>query len=653
MKKKLKLGSILIAASMFCSTISYAQVKESWTKEIPGGFTWQKVFASGNYLISNVEGLSKINAETGKTAWTLKNFSNIDMENVDELQGTSLLSVKKDGVTYLIDPFSGETKFDSKAAGISELSDKVLLYQSNTLFLAGKDVIQKPIIMLVDISKGQTLWKMQEDFGTIISINELSKTELLLVTIFNNYKLNITNGTVIWKNAISAESEQIANMKGAMGNLVKEMANAAAASAKNDIVVRYFENQTKTVFVLGVEKKENKPSPDGKSTVTVYKNSYHAYDMVDGKRYWTKAIEMDGKISQCAFYNDNFIVMPSNELTTKVNMFDLKTGVGKWGKKGKGTKINGGVTGHYLANDKIMITGSKNGKNSLYLLDINTGLPLFKKPTKIVGEIDQTFTTAKGILYLTSYEINAIDPATGLLAFEKSISTTPSLCKEKDDKLYVFDKSQGKIISIDLMTCAVSNISQNEVGADGKEEFTALEIRTDGFVLTSSQNIAYINREGTTVYNKYFPAPKESGLKQALLYAQAARAAYIGVRSAQASYAFNDAARQTNSATGQQVLGAFGDAYGQLSKDATGFALQSIKQAQARFKASTQGRDFVIILTDTEHGNLLAVVNKNTGVIIGEVNLGREKSPKYTVDDVGGQIFMENKKGGIVSYKLN
>jgi len=49
----------------------------------------------------------------------------------------------------------------------------------------------------------------------------------------------------------------------------------------------------------------------------------------------------------------------------------------------------------------------------------------------------------------------------------------------------------------------------------------------------------------------------------------------------------------------------------------------------------------------------LAVVNKNTGELIGEVNLGREKNPKYTVDDITGQIFMENKKGNIVSYKLN
>ena len=651
MKNTLQKVMLFTAVSLFTSASIFAQVKEIWTKEIPGSFLWQKVYTSGNFLFANAEGLSKVNSETGKTIWTLKQFPNIASENVDELQGSSLLSVVKEGATYLIDPFSGEIKFDSRASGISELKDKVVLYKSNALFLAGKDLAQKPIILLVDVNKGQVLWKMQEEFGSIISINELSKTELLLVTIFNNYKINITNGSVIWKNAISAESEKVANMGGALGSLVKEVANAAAD--KSDIVVRYFENSTKTVFVLGVEKKEDKPSPDGKSTVVVYKNSYHAYNMADGKRFWNKAIEMDGKISQCAFYNDNFIVMPSDELTTKVNMFDLNTGVGKWGKKGKGTKINGGVSGCYLANDKMMIVGTKNGKNSLYLLDVNTGLPLFKKPSKILGDIAQTYLTSKGILYLTTSEINVIDPSTGVLGFEKSIYTNPSLCKATDDKLYVYDKSQGKIISIDLMTCAITSVSQSSVYADGKEEFTALELRTDGFLLSSSQNIALISSTGATVFSKYFPAPKESGLMQALLYAQAARAAYVGVRSAQASAAFNDAARQTNNATGKQVLGAFGDAYGDYSKQATGFALQSIQQAQARFKASSQGRDFVIILTDTDHGNVLAMVNKYNGQVMGEVNLGREKSPKYTVDDVTGQIFMENKKGNIVSYKLN
>ena len=651
MNKSLKSGIFLAAICLITTANIFAQVKEIWTKEMPGGFLWQKVFASGNYLVSNADGLSKVNNETGKTVWTLKSFSNISMESVDELPGTSLVSVKKDAVTYLVDPFSGEIKFDSKSAGIFELKETKVLYQSNGLFLAGKDYENKPCIMFVSVNNGKVLWKMQEEFGGIISVNELSKTDLLLVTVFNIYKINVTNGSVIWKNSVSAESEKVANMSGAFGNLVKDI--AVNAAEKSDIVVRYFENPSRTVFVLGVEKKENKPSPDGKSTVEVFKSSYHAYNMSDGKRYWNTAVEVGGKISQCAFYNDNFIVMPNDDLMTKVNMFDLKSGAGKWGKKGKGTKIKGGVSGCYLANDKMMIVASKGGKNSLYVLDVNTGLPLFKKPTKIVGDITQTFLTSKGILYITSYQINVIDPATGVLAFENAINTNPSLVKETSDELFVFDKSQGKIISINLMTCAITNISQNAVAADGKEEFNTLELRTDGFILTSSQNIAYINKSGATVYNKYFPAPKESGLKQALLYAQAARAAYIGVRSAQASVAFNDAARQTSNATGQQVLGAFGDAYGDLSKEATGFALQSIKQAQARFKASAQSRDFVIILADTERGNVLAVVNKNTGELIGEVNLGREKNPKYTVDDITGQIFMENKKGNIVSYKLN
>ena len=651
MKTTLHKIFLLAFVAVFSAASLNAQVKEIWTKEIPGSFLWQKVFTSGNFLYTNAEGLSKVNNETGKTIWTLKQFPNIAIENVDELQGSSLLSAVKEGATYLIDPFTGEIKFDSRASGISELKDKLVLYKSNGLFLSGKDLAQKPIILLVDINKGQVMWKMQEEFGSIISINELSKTELLLVTVFNNYKINITNGSVIWKNAISAESEKVANMGGALGGLVKDIANAAAD--KSDIVVRYFENPTKTVFVLGVEKKENKPSPDGKTTVVVYKNSYHAYNMSDGKRYWNTAIEMSGKISQCAFYNDNFIIMPSDELTTKVNMFDLNTGVGKWGKKGKGTKVNGGVTGCYLANDKMMIVTSKKGKKSLYLLDVNTGLPAFKKPTKIIGDISQTYLTSKGILYQTSNEINVIDPTTGVLGFERSIYTNPSLCRATEDKLFVYDKSQGKIIAIDLMTCTITNISQNSVYADGKEEFSALELRVDGFILTASQNIAFISKEGATVFSKYFPAPKESGLMQALLYAQAARAAYIGVRSAQAANAFNDAARQTTNATGQQVLGSFGDAYGDYSKQATGFALQSIQQAQARFKATSQGRDFVIILTDTDHGNVLAMVSKTSGQIMGEVNLGREKTPKYTVDDVTGQIFMENKKGNIVSYKLN
>ncbi len=650
MKNNIQKGLLITLLCLHSVLSSYGQVKEIWTKEMPGGFLWQKVFSSGNFLVSNNEGLSKINAENGKTVWTHKLFKNIAIESVDELQGSSLISIKMDNIIYLIDPFTGETKFDSKNAGLFELSDEVFLYQSNGLFLAGKDLNQQPVLLLVDVNKGQVQWKMQEKFGSIISINELSKTELLLVTIFYNYKINTANGTVLWKNAISSESEKISNMTGAFGNLVKDVVNAAAD--QSDIVVRYFEHHSRNYFVLGVEKKENKTAPDGKATTT-YKNSYHAYDMNNGKRLWNAAIEMNGKISQCAFYKDNFIVMPSDEMSTKVNMFDLKTGNGKWGEKGRGTKLNGGVSGHYLANDKMMIVSSKNGKNLLYLLDVNTGMPLFKKPTKIAGDISQTFQTAKGLLYLTTHEINAINPQTGALVFENSIYTQPSLCREKNDTLFVFDKSQGKIIAIDLTTCSLGSISKNAISPSGKEEFSALEIRENTFVLTSEQNIACVSFKGETVFSKYFAAPKESGLKQALLYAQAARAAYIGVRSYQAAGAYQSAAGHTENQTGQQVFSALGNAYADHGNQATGFALQSIQQAQARFKATTQGRDFVVILGDTEKGNSLLMVSKITGEILGEVNLGREKKPKYTVDDVSGQIFMETKKGGIVSHKLN
>ena len=52
---------------------------------------------------------------------------------------------------------------------------------------------------------------------------------------------------------------------------------------------------------------------------------------------------MDGKIGQCTFNNENFIVMPNDDDNVKINLFDLKSGNGLWGKKGKGTKLKGGV----------------------------------------------------------------------------------------------------------------------------------------------------------------------------------------------------------------------------------------------------------------------------------------------------------------------
>jgi hypothetical protein len=95
-----------------------------------------------------------------------------------------------------------------------------------------------------------------------------------------------------------------------------------------------------------------------------------------------------------------------------------------------------------------------------------------------------------------------------------------------------------------------------------------------------------------------------------------------------------------------------GDMYGQLGEAATDFAKNTFKQASARFKATAEGRDFMIILTKDDKSNALVKVNKNTGKSGGRIDLGKEREPEYAVDDVTGQIFYKTSNSEISSYSF-
>ena len=48
----------------------------------------------------------------------------------------------------MIDPFSGESKFDSKRAGINEIKDQMIMYSSNAILVSGRTFNNKDILIL-------------------------------------------------------------------------------------------------------------------------------------------------------------------------------------------------------------------------------------------------------------------------------------------------------------------------------------------------------------------------------------------------------------------------------------------------------------------------------------------------------------------------
>ena len=70
------------------------------------------------------------------------------------------------------------------------------------------------------------------------------------------------------------------------------------------------------------------------------------------------------------------------------------------------------------------------------------------------------------------------------------------------------------------------------------------------------------------------------------------------------------------------------------------YGKKAFAAANARFKASTQTRDYMFMLIKTQKkNNGLAQIDKNEGKIKETINLGKDKKPSYDVDDVSGKVF--------------
>lgn len=644
----IRISVCTLLCSVLLAPVCQAQVKKLWNKSFSAPVNWQQVTAQGHYIAGTPKGIMAIDPNNGAILWEASAFSNLSSEQVLQAGGSPLLAVNQGTDVYMLDPFNGKVRFDSRKAGVAEIRDQFVLYKANGILISGKTTSNKDILLFSSMANGEVAWKIEEDFGRLVTAEELSADELLIVTIFYNYRVNAKTGKIIWKNDVSNANAQMAKM-GALGGLMKQ----AAANMAQDIEfnVQFYRHPKDPVFIIASESQEQGM---GSADAVSYKTTYTGFSLNDGSQIWSKPLETGGRLGPVYLHNDGLVVLPNNGMNTKVNMYDYASQEGKWGKKGKGVKVKGGIYSYAPVDGGLMLVSQNgSGKNFLSYLDTKQGLLTFEKPVKVDGEVVFTKNTPKGLLYITTEEANILNISDGSLVLDKSITTAPALATEKDGVLYAYDTKDGVLKSLDTKTGTVKMLS-DKIKFEGKESPSNLETRGDGILLTSSQNLMLVDYTGKIKFQKYYEAPREPGLMRALRYAQAVRAAYIGAAAYSASAAFQTAGEQAKA--DDPVAGAMasgiGQAYGQLGDAATDFAVKSFQMANARFKATQQGDDYMVILTTQDKSNTLVKVNKATGEIEGNIDLGKEREPDYTMDGVTGQVFFKNAEKDITAFQF-
>src|SRR6185503_13745647 len=125
-----------------------------------------------------------------------------------------------------------------------------------------------------------------------------------------------------------------------------------------------------------------------------------------------------------------------------------------------------------------------------------------------------------------------------------------------------------------------------EIKLQGDEDPSALELRPGGLVLSSSQNLVVLGRDGQVKQQIYHPAPQLPGLLRALYRIQSIRAGLYGAAASAYGDAFAQASRNANDTVAKRITNQIATAYSTGGQQLTGYSHQASAMASKRFKAS-------------------------------------------------------------------
>jgi hypothetical protein len=679
---KMQFRILLLCVAMLTTWFSHAQPKtnKAWSAKFGSPINWQRVHSLGYIVVSTNDGLYGVSPNDGKILWENKSFPAINSSNYQEINGTEFITIayatnaeQKIPMQAIIEVAGGKVLFDSQKEKIGVLSRHVLPASSRLLVIGAKPNTLIASLFMYDISSGRQLWANDELFksegGTTKGFlgklqamgQQLSNLQGLtseplevdantLVITHPNYvmQLNSATGDVIWKNSIEP-------------------------STKAKI---YFSPYKKNVIYIGTEVESSSGSGFTTSSGNqnqpqkFYSNLYYAFDINSGKPGWKQPAKENDMLNEVIVSEKGLIICPRSSQKPTINLVDYESGQTVWGNKGKGIKAQGSVVSYIITDKGILLTtafdnawNNKAEEYYLNILDPLSGKLKFEKAIKLKGDLVRTELVPKGLLFVTTKEINILDLASGSLAWPHSIEAGSSMSQDKirpfptgdngAGKLYVYSPKEKAVLEVDKKAGSFKKITSAEIEFQGKEMPQAIDVASDGLVLYSEQNIMKLGFDGLLKFYKYYPAPREPALVRALLLAQAVRAAYIGAAASTYSAAFAQASQQTNDPAGKALGQGLSEAYGELGEAGFAYSSQAMKAFNARFKASQSTPDFVMMMTTKEKkGYQLIQVSKKTGEVMNAVDIKNDKEPEYDVDQIFNYVYYRPSSPEIVCFKL-
>ncbi|WP_299337135.1 PQQ-binding-like beta-propeller repeat protein [uncultured Psychroserpens sp.] len=329
--------------------------------------------------------------------------------------------------------------------------------------------------------------------------------------------------------------------------------------------------------------------------------------------------------------------LAASRAESKITMFSASTGEDLWEKA---PKTKGYVQHFYIMDDGILFGIKEGGINKISY----DGQTLFKKPLKTGENILTMAQTSQGLIYITSEDANIVNLKTGDQVWKK-----PLKFKRADVVSSDLDKTHNNfLISADDKLFAINADSGDykllaELDFDGKEDPTSVEVRDNGILLTSSQNMMMLDWDGETQWHEYYRAPGKSAFGAILAGVTAVATAAV------ASSAYQVANQNRN------MLGNYtttGQRYANLGNGMAAATGASVAEMLKRFKATAATQNSQFVLTKLDDGVGLVKLNKDSGSKEKEIIL-KDKKPDYQVDEFGGYLYYKANDRTIYAYNLN
>lgn len=322
---------------------------------------------------------------------------------------------------------------------------------------------------------------------------------------------------------------------------------------------------------------------------------------------------------------------------SKIVMLSAQSGEDLWDKA---PKTKGYVQHFYVMDDGILFGIHEGGINKISY-DGNT---LFKKPLKTGENILTMAQTPQGLIYITSEDANIVNLSSGDQVWDKPLkykraSAVSSAFDSKNNRYLI--SADDELYAVDAGTGAVFTLANSKF--DGKEDPTGVEVRDGGILLTSDQNLMFLDWSGKSTWHQYHRAPGKSAFGAIL-------AGITAVATATTAVAAYNAANQN-----RNKLGNYTDRGQRYADFGGGMAVAtgaSVAEMLKRFKATAATKNAQFVLTKLDDGVGLVKVNKDSGTVEKEIVL-KDKKPEYQIDDFGGVLYYKADNNSIFAYDLN